>query len=241
MAELIYIDETGSTGKGARNQPLLTLAAAIVPETQVQPLATSLRKLAFKHLGWVPKDFEFHGVEVWGGAGHWNDKTPTELLAAFRDVIDLLVTHEIQVAYASIHKSRLHKKYNGSADANAYLLAMQFLLEKIELRGSSELKIVVADEAKEHESNAIKLVSDLQSYNVGVVPGKKLKRIIDSVHFARSSDSPGVQMADMVAFALQRKQYQKDSHPEAVAALDGIYEAIISARLTYRDVWPSGS
>ncbi|KIP52867.1 DUF3800 domain-containing protein [Leucobacter komagatae] len=241
MVELIYIDETGSSGKGAKNQPLLTLAAVIVPETQVQPLAVSLKQLASKHLGGVPKNFEFHGVEVWGGAGHWKDKTPECQLAAFRDVIDLLATHEIQVAYASIHKSRLHRKYNGSADANSYLLAMQFLLEKIEKRGSSELKIVVADEAKEHQSSAIKLVSDLQSYNLGVVPGRKLERVIDSVHFARSSDSPGVQLADMVAFALQRKQYKKDSHPNAVTALNGIYEAIISARLTYRDVWPSGS
>ena len=236
---MIYIDETGSVGRGARNQPLLTLVAAIVPETQVQPLAQSLRKLAFKHLGWIPADFEFHGVDVWGASGHWADKKPPELLTAYTDVINLLPKHEIEVAYASIHKQRLSNKYQGRSDSNAYLLALQFLLEKIELRGSSELKIVVADEAKEHELSAIKLVSDLQDYTVGIVPGVKLNKVIDSLHFVRSSDNPGVQMVDMVAFALQRKRYRRDTHPDAIASLEVIYDTIIANRLTYRDVWPS--
>ena len=41
MAYLVYIDETGSVSKGAKKQPLLTLAAVLIDEDQVQPLGAS--------------------------------------------------------------------------------------------------------------------------------------------------------------------------------------------------------
>lgn len=239
MVEFLYIDETGSVGRAARNQPYLTLVAAIVPEDKVQALAAALRRVAFKHLGWIPADFEFHGVELWGGDGHWAGKEPAELLAAYEDAIAVLPALEIRVAHSSIHKANLHLKYDGKADSNAYLLALQFLLERIELRGSDELKVVVADETKEHELAAIKLVSDLQRQNEGVVPGRKLERVIDSLHFVRSSDSPGVQIADLVAFALQRASYGRDKHPNAIAGLQRINQVIVENRTTRREAWPS--
>lgn len=52
MACLVYIDETGSVGKGAKKQPLLTLMAVMIDEAKVQPLATRLKQVAWDHLGW---------------------------------------------------------------------------------------------------------------------------------------------------------------------------------------------
>ncbi|MEV8609475.1 hypothetical protein AB0383_16340 [Amycolatopsis sp. NPDC051373] len=46
MAHLVYIDETGSVGKGAKKQALLTLAAVLVHEDKVQPLAEAFREVA---------------------------------------------------------------------------------------------------------------------------------------------------------------------------------------------------
>lgn len=186
-----------------------------------------------------PWEFEFHGVDLWGGSGHWAGKAPAELLAAYEDAIDVLPKLGITIAHSSIDKDLLHAKYGGAADSNAYLLALQFLLERIELRGSTQLKVVVADEAKHEQSAAIKLVGDLQNYNSGVVPGKQLQRVIDSMHFVRSVDSPGVQLADLVAFALQRSTYGRDSHPEAIAGLQRITKVITENRLTRREPWPT--
>jgi hypothetical protein len=74
MAQFVYIDETGSVGKGAAKQPFLTLAAVLIPEDKVQPLSHAMREVAFNHLGWLPSDFEFHGHEIWGGAARWSKK-----------------------------------------------------------------------------------------------------------------------------------------------------------------------
>ena len=237
MASLVYIDETGSVGKGANKQPHLTLMAVMVDEAQVQPLAKRVKEVAWKHLEWVPADFEFHGNEVWNGQGPWKGKSPEELIAVYEDVMGLLEEFDLHLAHASIHKQNLHEKYSGSADENAYRLALQFLLEKIDRYGTT-LKILVADEAKEQRLKAIKMVADLQDWGGGEVPGRNLRHIIDSLHFVESQASPGVQLADMAAFAYQRHKNKWDTHPNAQEAIARIYSVINNQTRTWRDVWP---
>lgn len=238
MAQLVYIDETGSVGRAAKRQPLLTLAAVLVDVEKVQPLAKALQQVAWDHLGWVPANFELHGTEIWGGSGHWQGKSPGELMAAYEQAVGVLSELEIDVSYASIHKQRLHDRHDGSADNNAYLLALQFLLEKIDSYYFDH-KILIADEAKEHQLRAIRMVADLQEWGGGPVPGRPLRTVIDTMHFVSSNASPGVQLADMVAFALQRKWNKWDNHPDAIAGLDRVYAVIGDRTRTWRDVWPA--
>lgn len=237
VVTLVYIDETGSVGKGAKKQPLLTLSAALVHEDKVRPLREAFQKVAWDHLGWVPADFELHGNEIWNGTGHWKGKSPDELIAVYEQAVAVLDDLEINVSWASIHKEKLTKRYNGAADGNAYLLALQFMLEKIE-GVHRDNKILIADEAKEHQLRAIKMVSDLQNWGGGEVPGRELKTVIDSMHFVSSHASPGVQLADLVAFALQRKWNAWDSHPNAMAAITRIYVTVDSHASTWREAWP---
>ncbi|WP_337062444.1 DUF3800 domain-containing protein [Kineococcus sp. G2] len=237
MAKLIYIDETGSVGKGAKKQPLLTVVGAVVDESKVRPLAEAFRKIARKHLGYVPADFELHGNEIWNGTGYWKGKSPVELLSVYSDAIQVLKDLDIGIAHASIRKERLNSRYNGEFDTNAYLLALQFLLEKLD-RYSMDNKIVIADEQKEHELRAVSMVADLQDWGNGPVPGRKLETIIDSIHFVNSRLSPGVQMADIVAYALQRKWNSWDKHPNARAALSDMVDIVDQHVLTWRVPWP---
>lgn len=237
MARLVYIDETGSVGRGARSQPKLMVVAAMVDETQVQALNESLEDVAMTHLGRCPADFEFHGNEVWHGSKYWKGKDPPELLAAYEAAIALLGTHDIDLAYSSIHKKRLNDRYGGAADANAYRLALQFLLEKVDSY-SRDLKILVADESKEQELRAIKMVADLQSWGGGEVPGRKLRTIIDSLHFVPSDASSGVQMADLVAFLLQRRA-RAEGHPDVDASKARMLATISDHTRTWRGTWPT--
>lgn len=78
-----------------------------------------------------------------------------------------LTSLKSDVVHASIHKQRLHDRHNGVADDNAYLLALQFMLEKIDSYYTSGLKILIADEAKEHQLRAIRMVADLQDWGGG--------------------------------------------------------------------------
>ncbi len=237
MARFVYIDESGSTGRGAKKQPFLIVVAAIVDEEMVQPLSKGLRHVAFKHLGWLPADFEFHGSEVWGGSKYWAGKSPAELIAAYEAALALLDACDVDIAYSSIDKARLHDRYDGAADANAYRLALQFLLEKVDRLGATR-KVLVADEAKEQELRAVGMVADMQEWGGGEVPGRQLETIIDSLHFVSSHASPGVQMADLVAYVLQRC-HRTEQHPDAQAAIDRLRQVIRNHTRTYRQPWPT--
>jgi hypothetical protein len=240
VARFVYIDETGSDGTATNRQPFLMLVAAIVDESMVRPLSEGLHDVAEKHLGWpVPKDLEFHGYEIWQGMGRWAGKTPDERIAAYEDALALLDACDITVAFSSIDKAKLHANYGGAADGNAYVLALQFLLEKIDMNLGSSLKVLVADELKEQQLRAVKMVADLQTWaHGGVVPGKKLKTIIDSLHYVSSHASPGVQMADLIAYVLQRWR-TPEKHPNAQAALDRFGQMVRDHTRTYRSPWPS--
>ena len=149
----------------------------------------------------------------------------------------MLEVYDVDVAHASIDKAALHTRYGGDADDNAYRLALQFLLEKVDAYGSS-LKILVADEAKEQKIRAVKMVEGMQDWTWGgEVPGRQLKTIIDSLHFVSSHDSVGVQMADLVAFVLQRRR-RKEAHPNAQAALDRLSSLVNEHTRTWREPWP---
>lgn len=196
-----------------------------------------MRKVAFDHLGWLPADFEFHGYEIWSGLGSWSEKSPPELIAVYAAAIGLLEDLDLSVAYSSIDKARLRARYDGAADANAYLLALQFLLEKIDLLGNQN-RIVVADEAKEQQLRAIKMVAEMQQWGAGEVPGRTLRTVIDSLHFVQSDASPGVQMADLVAYVIQRSRRSSQGHPDATAALARLRDVVTAHTVTWREPWP---
>lgn len=238
MAELVYLDETGSVGRGARKQPLLRLVGVVVKEESVAPLADKMRFLAMKHLGYRPSDFEFHAYDLWHAQGYWSSKRPSELLAAFEDAIGLLSELDIWVVHSAIRKSALHENYGGAYDHNAYLLALQFLLEKLDKWSTGALRIVVADEAKEHETRAVRLVRDLQQWGRGPLPGSQLRTVIDSIHYVDSRDSPGVQLADLVAFVIHRASFATQGHPDADAAIARMHAVVVDSTRTWRGPWP---
>jgi len=238
VVQFAYVDETGSVGTGAAQQPYLTLVAVLIHEDNVQPLSHGMRKVAFDHLGWLPDHFEFHGHEIWNHTGWWSQKDPPDLIAAYEAAIGLLDRLDLTVARSSIDKEKLHERYDGAADANAYRLALQFLLEKID-KLVPQNRIVVVDEAKEQQLPAIKMVADMQRCAWGgEVPGRTLETVIDSLHFVRSNASPGVQMADLVAYIIQRYRRNNEHHPNAAAALFRLADVIHRRTVTWREPWP---
>lgn len=240
VAELVYLDETGSVGRGARNQPYLTLVAVVVDEAAVQPLADRLRQVAAQHLGFVPSGFEFHANEIWNAQGHWSGMSPPALLAVLDDLIHVLDELSISVVHASIDKAKLSARHAGAYDDNAYVLALQFLLEKLDRwRTDQALRIIIADEAKEHQLRAVNMVREMQKWAAGAVPGRRLVSVIDSMHFVDSKDSPGVQLADIVAFMLHRARLSTQGHPDADAAVSRLAAVIGTHTPTYRWPWPS--
>jgi hypothetical protein len=114
------------------------------------------------------------------------------------------------------------------------------MLEKLDgYRPSQPLRILIADRAEEHDLGATRMVGRMQCCPVdGEVPGRQLTSIIDSIHFVDSKDSLGVQLADSVAYLLQRSSWTGSEHPDAKAMVEKLAGAIGGKVKTYRWPWP---
>lgn len=237
MATFAYIDETGTSSLDDSDQPIVTLVAALVDESEVQPLAESFRSLAMHALPVRPHDFEFKGYEIFHqGEGPWANLTADQRVDVYARALALLEQHDVKVAHASINKPRLAAKY--ASPFSPYLLGLQFLCQKLDEIWPEQLKVLVADEKKEHEYRAIDMVADMQLWGYGVVGGNQLTTVIDSLHFVDSRKSPGVQMADLVAFILQRHRGVPERDSRAARAMDRLMWRVRHATVTYRDEWP---
>lgn len=169
---------------------------------------------------------------------HREQKAYDELLSAYEAIIDLLDKHDIDIAHATIDRQALHHKYDGLYDDNAYRLALQFLLEKVHANIGG-LKIVIADESREQQLNAVRMVADLQEWGTGEVWGRQIESVIDSLHYVQSHASPGVQIADMVGYLYHRcRLTDSEGHPDALAARERMLETVGDHVRTYRLPWP---
>lgn len=241
-----YLDETGNTGDRLDDpdNPTLVLAAVLVHEEQVQPLARAMEGLVTTILDVQPGQVELHGCAIFQRTGRWKRVSVDKRVEVYSKAIDLLAAHECVVAHSSIDKPELKRQY--ATPGNPYLLALQFLCEKLDKwariqQGDRSRILLVADETKEQETGALSLVADMQRWGSPIGSGiSQLKHVIDTMHFVSSRTNPGVQLADLVAYVLQR-QWALPQEPSKRADLliQDLGQRVRMATRTYRETWPS--
>src|SRR5262249_51860920 len=100
--------------------------------------------------------------------------------------------------------------------------------------------ILIADETREHEELAIDLVKTMQVAG-NPLGGRRLERIVDMIHFVKSEQSPGVQLADLVAYALGRVErvgpHRVKAGDEAMHEL--VHRLVLPRVRTWRERWPT--
>ncbi len=244
---ICYLDESGNTGSRLDDpdQPVHYLAAVIVREDRVREMADSLDSLA----NGAPTSeqlVEYHGGQLFHGSGPWCETPPRLRVSEYAKALCVMRAVEAGVAYAAINKPLL------VGDQNPHLLALQFLAEKIEhwLRGQtdelSQRALLVADHSHEHDQYAFDLIQRMRTDggHIGERWGLNvaLDHIVDGVYFAHSERSRGIQLADLVAFVLNRcERIQRSSgdsrSDRAIRML--LQEHVWPHRRTWREPWPN--
>ncbi len=239
MAYLVYIDESAKTSGRFQDNPQFLLTAAIVSDRHVAPMAQEIRRIAREYGPPFGKPAEIHAKSIVDGSGQWRNLSHERQFELLQRCVDLLGQFEIDIAFSSINRGALKSRYGGAFDSNEYLLALQFLLEKVDKIDAAEPKLVVADLSEKDRLSAISMVGDLQEWGAGAVPGIKLASIVDSLHFVDSRDNPGVQLVDVVAWCLQRRWcHPTEKHPLAESSMGAISAKIWDRIVTYREAWP---
>lgn len=241
---LAYLDESGNTGRKLDDpyQPVHWLVAVLVPEDRAIPLMLALDEVVRGHIPDDPKR-ELHGAELFGGDGIWRGVPPAVRLAVYQDALASLAANDCSIAHASIDKIRLQ---GWAIHASPHLIALHFLMEKIDIFARSQNDpmrqrvLMVADETNEHEAFAIDLLADLQRSGQGVFSGRKITNIVDTVHFVRSNTNRGVQVADLIAYAMCRlgNGRWQSTKPGDQALAQVVRDHVHDLVRTYRQRWP---
>lgn len=245
---LAYVDESGNTGRRLDDpdQPVHWLVAVLVPEDQVLPLAHAVEALLSLSRS-DAKLPELHGADLFGGKNDWQGVQPAERVRIYDSALALLAQHGCVVAHSSIDKTKLSDSIAGRT--TPHLLALQFLVEKLDafLRSQADpmrqRALLVADETDEHEAFAIGMVAGMQATGAGIVPGRIIGQVIDTVHFVRSDVNRGVQLADLVAYALNRVSKSTGTGAPVrrgdAALIEMCRNHVWPLVRTYRQRWPS--
>lgn len=206
---LIYTDEAGTSGQ----EPVLVTAAVIInPDTDGKPSSQKVLKLIDQY---VPtdqqKEFEFHGHTLLKGKGitkTWSKEIREKLATEFLRIIPEL---NLPVIYAAVPKRNFKERYKHRTNPpHPRLIAFQMMVEQCERwmkqREPKELAMIISDETTESRK-----FKDMIRYGFswGQMPDQP-KHIWDTVHFANSKDSIGLQFADFAAYIIKRSLMGKD-------------------------------
>lgn len=255
MMLICYLDESGNTGfrLDDTNQPFHVIAAVIVREDRVREMTSQLDYLASQAPTLEPLT-EYRGSELFGGSGNWKGVAPTQRIEEYAKALAVLGKVEAGVVYSSINKPALEKKqYNPKP--NPHLIALQFLIEKLEkwIKGPdiqkdvlSQRALLVADENHEQEQYSIDLISEMQAAGgpIGAIYGLDITpdHLVDTIYFDRSERNRGIQLADLVAYILNRHQKARQCPGTYLweATINKLMLDNVSGQLrTWREPWPS--
>ena len=241
----MYVDESGNTGKNLADseQPIHWMAAVLVPEDHILSLSQEVDEILLPLEQRLGHSLEIHGQPMYGGRGSWKTTPPAERLSIFAHCLELLSEHGCVIMYSSINKTLLGHSTQAGQRNDPHFLAFQFLVEMAEkwLAGQAEpmqqRALITADETDEHEAYCIEMMRSMQHEGEGLISSIPVTHIVDTVHYVKSQNSRGVQLADLVAYTLNR--CDRGGNPSAMEAMWNIRNSYIDPLVrTWRATWP---
>ena len=202
---LIYVDDAGS----GPDQDIQSAAGVIVRDTQWCDVESSIERIADDFAS--PKSrskFELHTGDLFQSQGYfqgWERKVGNEILERILKIIERL---ELPIVYGGVNKPNLRDRYKYPADPHE--LAFLLLAERVERwfveKAPNEVGMFIADDSK----GKAEMRKSLRVYRKSGIPlgirEERLEHIIDTIHFADSRESCGIQLADSCAYIIKRFQ-----------------------------------
>jgi hypothetical protein len=262
---LFYVDESGNTGArlDAPDQPIHWLVALAVKPAVVQKLESELLAIALRYRSQRARHptFEFHGASIFQGEGDFAGMPPVDRIRLYRDLLETLKRHDVPLFCRGIHKAHLQERAaaRGYDPEHPHVLGFMYLAEELDrwlqrLQPKQELfedpappvlGLIVADEQREVGRKLVGRFSWWRQF--GTDHGYKTREIrylVDTVHYVPSQDSWLIQLADCVAYLVNRYQRTREqkgfdigSYTASEKAVAKLWEDCCSPVEHWR-IWP---
>jgi hypothetical protein len=213
LVKVIYIDEAGSSFE----EPVFTWAAVVIRDSQWLKLEREAQAI-IDHF--VPEelqsDFEFHACDLFGGSENWfpwRNRTGKELrFEILTEFISLIKRYRLPIIECSW-------KRDGERDAGINKLrqgvAFSVCVDSVERwfvqNARADVGMLIADVQGQRRDEAIFKEEILRARRVSSLYRRRaaLRHIVDTIHFAGSHESIGLQLADACAFFIKRHHAAK--------------------------------
>lgn len=221
VVKFAYLDEAGIGGEGH------TIVAGVLidPDKQWLGLRDTLANIAARHLLKEDRDgVVFHAMDLWHGKKVFSRKrySTEKRHDILQELCEIPKRHSLPIfggivennSFFSRRAGKLKKHLNVEAYCLAYANCVCLINAYLNAEcGSDELVTLVIennDVARKHIKETQKLLKDATLVNRlgadhNMAPHLPIVRVVDVPHFVEKVDSPIMQIADAIAFILNRR------------------------------------
>lgn len=216
---IVYFDETGNTGSNLldKQQPIFVLVAMVVPELKWMRLEKNLQEALDQYFPMPrPANFEIHAATLRNGDDKdaYFKKFTVKHRIEFRDSwLKIARLHDLKLIYRAIVKVRFDRwvkeTFGAGIQINPYVVAFPLVARVVDdyLNGQSDsLGVFVFDENKEMVHSIEKSLQTLRFVESSI----RLNRIIEKGFFIESSKSLILQLCDICAYSIRKKEEAKE-------------------------------
>lgn len=230
---LAYVDESYDTDR-------YWIAALICPEEVIAPLTQSLDRVVAKAASayrGVDSHAELHGHDLFQAKHDWAAlATMTRArIGVYSDAFQAIASFDVAILIRGVHIPRLNDRYVYPDHPHAVVLT--HLLERIDERAHrlGEPALVIADEVDQADQYRRSLWH-FQRYATDGYRARRLRNIVDTIHFAPSRASRLVQAVDLIAFLHRRITATTDPTTRSARANAALWEQV-SRKVKHRHCW----
>ncbi len=198
---IVFVDESGDHGMETIDPeyPVFVLAFCVLNKTDyIGKLTPAMQSVKFKHFG--HDNFVLHERDIRKDSGDFSElKTREKKTAFLNDLTDMVLATPFTLVCCIIRKDLLRRRY--AEPANPYHIALGFGMERVFyfLRSKGAVTrrthIVVEKRGKKEDAELeleCRRVCDGGNYERAALP-------FEMVFLDKKSNSPGLQLADLVA------------------------------------------
>ena len=214
---LIYVDESGNTGTNFTDteQPLFVLAALIVPESCWIELENDLESALLDLCPAIAAaDGEIHATELRSGKGAFKRIAVADRIAIRDRWLQIALKHKLKLVYRSLAKRRFKNWLRSTFDAGvtinphvaAFALVARVVNEYLAGLEPKELGMFISDENKDVVRDVEKSIKVLRRKDGAL----QLTRIVEKGFFIDSAKSRILQLCDLCAMSVRKKEERKE-------------------------------
>jgi len=211
--KLIYIDDSGNTGKKLDDiqQPLFLLGGFIIDEDNWKKVDKAITDIKIQY---DIEEMEIHSIEIMNGkkGTPYKDWDYNKKLQFFSDILQLIKKFDLKVIYFSVKKinfkkyfqSKYGKDFEQQFNISPYLLAFSYILQIADsyLISQDSNGMLILDEQDEWKKPANKTFNILTT--LIDEPEVQIEKLLDRSFFVESSESNMIQLSDVIAYTTKR-------------------------------------